>query len=74
MLCHGKAVEKATFFRLYQGIMDTMNLLAKTQGVTLDQKTLAADAADIVRFDHLLALTYRFVCSVFLFTYLANLA
>ncbi|VDP14884.1 unnamed protein product [Heligmosomoides polygyrus] len=43
---------------LYQGIMDTMNLLAKTQGVTLDQKTLAADAADIVRFDHLLALTY----------------
>ncbi|KAK5983880.1 hypothetical protein GCK32_000837, partial [Trichostrongylus colubriformis] len=35
-----------------------MNAFAKTQGVKLDQTTLANDAADIVNFDHLLAMTY----------------
>ncbi|EYC29504.1 hypothetical protein Y032_0006g3009 [Ancylostoma ceylanicum] len=43
---------------LTNSVVATMNLLAKTQNKTLDQKTLLQDATDIVAFDHLLALTY----------------
>ncbi|KIH66995.1 peptidase family M13, partial [Ancylostoma duodenale] len=43
---------------LTNSVVATMNLLAKTQNKTLDQKTLLQDAKDIVAFDHLLALTY----------------
>ncbi|KAK6030507.1 hypothetical protein OSTOST_03350, partial [Ostertagia ostertagi] len=43
---------------LLHGIIDTMNAFAATQGVTLDQRQLQNDAAQIVSFDHLLAMTY----------------
>ncbi|WKY06992.1 hypothetical protein Q1695_006852 [Nippostrongylus brasiliensis] len=43
---------------LNMSIISTMNTLATTQGLKLDQKKLAADAWDIVQFDHLLAMTY----------------
>ncbi|XGW29389.1 hypothetical protein V3C99_008868 [Haemonchus contortus] len=43
---------------LLNSVIGNMNAYAKSQGVTLDQKTLAADAASIVNLDHLLALTY----------------
>ncbi|ETN85802.1 hypothetical protein NECAME_06222 [Necator americanus] len=43
---------------LISTIVDVMNLLASTQNIKLDQKTLLQDAKDIAAFDHLLALTY----------------
>uniref|UniRef100_A0A0K0DLB5 Peptidase_M13 domain-containing protein n=1 Tax=Angiostrongylus cantonensis TaxID=6313 RepID=A0A0K0DLB5_ANGCA len=46
------------FGGLFQRIVSTMSLLAKTQNIKLDFPTLLADAKAIVEFDHLLATTY----------------
>ncbi|KJH52725.1 peptidase family M13 [Dictyocaulus viviparus] len=46
--------------QLFHDIVNTISLLAKTQNIELNQTILYADAKDIVRFDHLLALNYRF--------------
>ncbi|VDM57962.1 unnamed protein product [Angiostrongylus costaricensis] len=60
LLPYSYHVKAWDFFQrqLFQRIVSTMSLLAKTQNIKLDFPTLLSDAKAIVEFDHLLATTY----------------